>query len=761
MRLRSGLIKSLVALAALLTAFCVYLDAQIVDYFEQHRYQPPARVHARPLLLREGELLSEERLTTELAALGYRFVAGLKEPGEAHREAGEVAFWHRGFRFAEGDEPARRLRLRFAGGRITELRQEDGRDVASVRLEPLEIGSIETRLHEDRQPLAIDQVPQPLIAILLAVEDRRFFDHHGISLWSILRASWANLRAGQVEEGGSTLTQQLVKNLFLSGERSLWRKGVEALMALLLELHYDKSLILETYLNEIYLGQQGPRAIHGVELASRHYFSRPLDQLNLPEMALLVGMIKGPSLYDPFRDPVAARGRRDVVIERLLAERMITPEQATASRNAPLGVRAREFANQHPAYLDLVRRELQHDQVDLKNNINGLRIFTHLDPEIQRQAERALREGIDALERKHALPAGTLNGAVVMAEIDSGQVVAVVGDRQGTFFGFNRALDSRRPIGSLIKPAVYLTALTQPSRYRLDTPLEDQPLRLRDASGRSWSPGNYDQKSHGSVPLYRALANSYNQATVRLGLDLGLPQVIRTLHQLGVEQPIAAYPSLLLGTLERSPLELLQIYQTIAAGGRHVPLHGVGGLTAQQGVPPALPPVSAEQRFDAAEVALLHHGLYAVVTEGTARRLDEQLGIARRVIGKTGTTNDQRDSWFAGFDGRYVAVVWLGRDDNQPMPLTGATGALEVTARLYGAIDSRPWRWSAPAGVQMAAIQTAAGCRELPFVSGSEPVQSGCGVGSRLGATAGEAAQSSQSTVKGTLKSWFNRLLGR
>jgi penicillin-binding protein 1B len=715
--------------------YITYLSHEVRVKFEGKRWALPARVYAQPLELYAGAAVTPRQLQDELTALGYRPVRAPRQGGQWSRNGSRWLVHTRDFLFWDGAEPARTLALHFTGNQLSALNDAaTGRPLDIVRLEPREIGSIYPAQREDRVLVRRDQLPDALVNGLLAVEDRKFYHHHGIDPQGIARAMLANLRAGRTVQGGSTLTQQLAKNFFLTQERTLWRKFNEALIALILEARYQKDEILEAYANEIYLGQDGPRAIHGFGLAAHFYFSRPLRELRLPEIALLVGLVKGASYYNPRRHPARAKARRDLVLTVMVKQGMLDPKLAAQAKAAPLGVteRGKRGSASYPDFVDLVRRQLRRDYREEDLTSEGLRIFTTLDPRAQRQAERVLADQLKRLERRRDIRTGTLEGAVVLVTPQSGEVSALVGGRQAGFAGFNRALDAVRPIGSLVKPAVYLTALGNPDRYTLVTPLDDAPIQLRDERGQLWTPQNYDQTSHGTVPLYSALAHSYNQATVRLGMELGMASVIDTLRALGVERPMKPYPALLLGSLSLSPLEVAQMYQTLSAGGFRAPLRAIREVLDNSGQPLHRYPVEVVKAADPASVYLLDRNLEEVARQGTARNLASYLP-GTVVAGKTGTTNGLRDSWFAGFTGDRVGVVWVGRDDNQPTGLTGSHGALPVWGRLMAALGAQPLSLTMPDGVESAWVSAdtgllsdefCSGAVEFPFIVGSEPTSS-------------------------------------
>lgn len=729
----------LVALAVPASAYVLYLDNTVRAQFEGKRWALPARVYARPLELFEGMRLAPETLAAELTDLGYVSAKSSERPGTYTSLEDGFRFVTRAFNFWDTVELSLPVRVQFEGGQLAKLEHGgNGRALSLVRLQPLLIGSIYPAHNEDRVLVQLKEVPPMLIQALIAMEDQRYYQHHGIDPLSIARAFWANLRAGGIVQGGSTLSQQLVKNFYLTSDRTFTRKINEAIMALLLDAHYSKDEILEAYLNEIFLGQEGARAIHGFGLASHFYFGRPLNELELSQLALLVGLVPGASYYDPRRYPERVLARRNIVLNTLAARNVINTEEAQSAMSAPLGVTAKAPAGSspYPAFLDLVRRQLQRDYQEQDLTSEGLQIFTTLDPRVQDSVERALAAHSGELEKQNELPAGQLQGAAIITNSGNGEILAVAGGREARFSGFNRALDARRPIGSLVKPAVYLAALARPEQYTLATLLDDGPVTVKNPGGRPWTPQNYDRQSHGYVPLHTALAKSYNLSTAHLGLALGVPEVLATLQHLGITREFPAYPSSLLGAIDLSPLEVTQMYHTLASGGFRVPLRAIRDVLTSRGEPLQRYELSMKQAFDPAPVFLLTTAMQEVVQSGTARSLYQQIPETLAVAGKTGTTDDLRDSWFAGFSGEHVAVVWLGRDNNLPTGLTGSSGALKVWGNIMQHIDTRPLRPSRPPDIEYVRISAGTQqridneCRDaihgpvidLPFIKGSAPI---------------------------------------
>ena len=710
-----------------LAGLTIYLDAVVQEKFSGKRWAVPAKVFARPLELYAGQQLSRDDFLTELSALGYRKVSGISQPGQMSVAAGRVDVYTRGFQSFEGSEPAQRISVRFDGRQVSGL--SGSGDVVMARLEPLMIGGIYPAHNEDRILVRLDQAPPYLVEALVAVEDREYFQHFGVSPKGIARAAYVNFTAGGVVQGGSTLTQQLVKNFYLSSERSLVRKGTEAIMAILLELHYSKEEILEAYLNEVFLGQDGRRAVHGFGLASQYYFAQPLHELQLHQVALLVGMVKGPSLYNPRRQPERAKKRRDLVIQMLQEQGVISSEQAVAAIGQPLDVTVRGSLadSSYPAFMDLVRRQLREDYMDEDLTSEGLRIFTSFDPLLQSKAEKAVADSLKSLGAR----ADEMEAAMVVTGAQTGEILALVGGRNPRFSGFNRALDASRPIGSLVKPAVYLAALEQPERYSLITPVDDSPITLTAEPGKTWSPQNYSRQSHGIVPLHEALSRSYNQATVRLGMEVGVDRVLNTIERMGVRHDWPAYPAMLLGSGAMTPMQVTDMYQTMANGGFNTPLRAIRNVLTADGEQLRRYPFEVQQQFDSATIFLIQEAMSRVMAEGTGRSAYNRIPSSVRLAGKTGTTNDLRDSWFAGFSDDLVAVAWLGRDDNGQTRLTGATGALRVWTAFMAEAHPRSLSDVPPEGIVYAWVDRLTGegsdpsCPDtvrVPFRHGFEPL---------------------------------------
>ncbi|WP_160151446.1 penicillin-binding protein 1B [Microbulbifer sp. ALW1] len=685
----------------LLAGYMVWLDVQLRERLDSRQYQLPARVYARPLVLHSGMVMRPDELESEFAALNYKKVPAVEEPGQWQRDGMEYLVWRRDFIHADKREAAAKVRFRLRNDELTGLRDEAGGSLKEFRLDAAPIGTL-LGGGDDRTPVRVEEIPPLLGATLIAVEDQDFVHHFGVSPRGIARAMVANFKAGGVVQGGSTITQQLVKNIFFDHKPSLWRKFNEALMAILMEVHYDKAYILQEYINEVWLGQQGSRAIYGFGLASEFYFQKPLAQLEPHQIALLVGLAKGASYYNPWRNPERALERRNTVLDVMLEQKLVTQEQYDRLRKKPLEVAAAGAAaqNPYPAFTERLLEELRPYYSVEELRTAGLRVYTTLSPSVQQLAEDAISQGADKLEKDRGIKADSLQGATVILENVSGNVLAMVGDRRPHYPGFNRALEARRQVGSLIKPAVYLTALERTHEYNLGTLIDDAPIREVTQDGQVWMPANFNNRSHGQVPLYVALSRSYNQATARLGLELGIENVRQTIRRLGVQASLPRLPSLFLGAVEMTPFEVAGMYQTFANGGEHVEPRTLLAVSDADGNQVQRFRPKSNRGVDEVPIYLLRYGMEQVMREGTGKSAYRRLPNSVPFAGKTGTTNNYRDSWFAGFSPGVTAVVWLGRDDNERTSLTGATGALSVWTEIMRKLPHRHGRIQAPRGVE-------------------------------------------------------------
>ncbi|RPA64213.1 penicillin-binding protein 1B [Shewanella frigidimarina] len=661
---------------AVVSFYAIYLDQIIAQKFEGQKWHLPAQVFSRSMALYPGAAVNHPQLMAELKLLGYRKVSNPRQVGEFSASSTRIELWRRPFLHPEGNQAEQRVMISFDSEGVSSVkRMSDKRELAVFHLEPVLLDRIIAGDGEDRLFVRTPEMPSMIIDALILVEDRSFYDHFGVNPLAIARAAVVNITAGRTVQGGSTLTQQLAKNFFLSSERSIVRKVREAIMALIIDFRYSKDEILEAYLNEVYMGQDKARGVHGMGLASQFYFGRPIGELTVSQQAFLVAVIKGPSYYNPWRYPERAQERRDLVLRLLMENDKLTVAQYKAAAESPIGLRsAKKSVHQKlPAFFAVVKQELRDRYGDSLLKQSGVKVYTTLDPMAQEAAEKAVLSTMASLDKR----AKNVQVGMVVTDKYTGGIAAMVGDKQPSYEGFNRAVEIRRPIGSLIKPFVYASALRQADRFTLATPVEDKPITLKNEQGKTWSPKNVDKKFSGQVPLLNAFKDSMNVPTVNVGLAVGVEKVAATLKKSGWEDDISPYPSMLLGAVNGSPLMVAQVYQTIADEGRYRKLSSITAVLDSQNQALEVSRVPSSMAIDPATDYLVQYAMNQVVRNGTAKRL----GVAFpgvRLAGKTGTSNDSRDSWFAGFDERNVAAIWVGQDDNSKTGLYGSSGAMAV-----------------------------------------------------------------------------------
>jgi penicillin-binding protein 1B len=691
-------------------AFSVYLikiDNVVRAKFEGQRWDIPAKVFARPMEIFTNAPVSQDDMQEELKMLGYKNAESYAKTGSYVTSGNEMYVHTRGFDFGDSLEPEQVLKISFGKDTVTDVSATKPSSNGIARLEPLLIGGIYPQHNEDRVLIKLKNVPKPLIEALIATEDRNFYHHHGVSVRGTARAIVSNVTGGK-RQGGSTLTQQLVKNFYLSPEKTLKRKVNEALMALLIELHYDKDEILEAYLNEVNLGQNGNYSINGYGLASQFYFGLPLRELNIAQQAYLVGLVQGPTLYNPWRNPEAAIKRRNIVLNNMLVMGYLTQQQYEIESARPLNVIAKPTLGpaRFPDFLDIVRRQLrtEYQESDLTNQ--GLKIFTTLDPLAQTRTQNSFKETVARLSNANPSRLKELQGAVLITHPENGELVAAVGSTQD-FTGFNRTVDAKRQVGSLLKPVIYLSAI-ESGRYNWASPIEDSAISIQ-SEGKAWTPKNYSGGEHGVVPMVQALSQSYNLAAVRLGQEFGISTFINHLKKFGVTSNIPSYPSIYLGAVDMSPMDVMSIYGNFATGGFKYPVKSIRSVVDNNGHTLERYSLSVQPTIDPAAAYVLNYGLQQVMNSGTGRSAYSTLPTSLELAGKSGTTNDTRDSWFAGYAGNYAAVVWLGLDDNKITGLTGSSGALPVWINVMKQLRLKPVNLRQPADVQWHWLDSATG----------------------------------------------------
>ncbi len=731
--LLSALVPVLAAGGVVLFFYVGYLDFTVREQFEGKRWSIPARVYASPVELYTGAAMDSKDFEDLLVQLHYRQDRQLDGEGVYYHQGNLIQVKTRSFNFGDTPQESRAITVNFAGNSITSiLDNTNQQEIAIVRMDPVQIGSFYPTRKEDRILLKLAETPERLLQGLFSTEDHDFYQHFGLSPKGIIRAMWANFKAGGLVQGGSTITQQLVKNFFLTSERSLMRKVNEALMALILEYRYSKDEILEAYLNEIFLGQDGASAVHGFGLASEFYFGQSIKNLDLAQTASLVALVRGPSYYDPRRNPERHLERRNLVLDSMVEQNYISADEANLAKRDPISVAAvtHRSANRYPDFIDLVRRQLKQEYKEEDLTSEGLRIVTTLDTRVQDTLQSAIARKLQQLEKSPK--SRELESASIVTRRDNGEIVALVGGRDASTTGFNRALDAVRPIGSLIKPLVYLTALQYPDRYTIATPVSDTEFEIEAEKGKMWSPKNYDNHEHGIVPFHTALANSYNMATVRIGMDVGLARIASTLKEMGVSRPVDLFPSFLLGAQPLTPLEVAQVYQTLAGDGFATPLRSIRAVNDAQGKALQSYPFTVRQAVDPGATYITNTILQEVMHSGTGKSAYNVMPAEMGLAGKTGTTNGLRDSWFAGYSGDFLSVVWIGRDDNNPTGLTGATGALQIWNELMRQISHQAVHLIPPDTIEMKWIDNHTGllttencpsAQLMPFSEGSGPTE--------------------------------------
>lgn len=712
-----------------LVPYTLVLNHSVQERFNDLVFSVPTRVYARPLPLKAGEPMTAKALELELTFAGYRNDKEGKAPGSWAKDGSRFVISSRGYAGPWGGELPRRVRVTLGARDVASVEDMQGRAVKLAHLDPARIATLYGASQEERRIVALKNLPPLLLTGLQAVEDRNFNSNIGIDLGAIARAAWADLRAGRIVQGGSTLTQQLVRNLFLDRSQTLMRKFNEALLAILIKTHYSKARILDAYVNEVFLGQRGNQAVHGFAAAAEFYFGRRVQELRPQEVAMLVGLVRGPSYYDPRKYPERALARRNQVLTVFNKTGLLDDAATMRAQAAPLGVtgKANLPHDRFPAFMDLVRAQIQRDFSDEQLRGGSLSIFTTLDPVAQLYTEQGIAATLKGLGKR----GDPLQAAAVVTNPGTGQVLAMVGSRHPDQPGFNRALDTQRPIGSVIKPLVYLVALSQPSRWSLASIISDAPVNMKQPDGSVWSPENDDHKTHGNVFLVDALVKSWNLATVHLGLAIGVQRVQSFLKSFGLEH-VNPNPSLLLGAIDLSPAQVAYLYQFIASGGHALPLVAVRGVTDDKGETVRRYSVRSGDDEYKLPIKLVTYAMQEVAVRGTASVIQRDGLGWLHAAGKTGTSDKQRDSWFVGFTGDRLGVFWMGRDDNKPTGLWGASGSLVAWRHLFARMPSRPlplpsnlgdgitYVWIDPQSGERTKPQCK-GARHLPFIAGTEP----------------------------------------
>ena len=665
------------------------LEDTVTEKFEKPFSSFPSKIYSDSYLLYVGISVKLDDLIEKLRRLGY-FESSTtpKRKGEYHlvRQSALEVFLH-DFDFPTERREGMPVRMSLQGTMVARIENlATGKDLFDLELEPELVTGLYERIWQERKVVKLGDVPPLLVKAILAVEDERFYSHNGIDPIGIMRAMWVNFRSMSFQQGGSTLTQQLMKNFFLTDERTLSRKIPEAVMALIAERKYSKETILQNYLNEIYLGQRGSQGIFGISEAAQFYFSKQLSDLTVAESALLAGLIRAPNRLSPYRSTDSATKRRNVVLAKMLDDRIITSKQYDAAVREKLPDRALvKVTNDAPFYVDYLRRELDENYSHAVLTKDGLRIFSSLDLQLQRKAERALVEGLKKLEATH--PAlrrkgdnDSLEGAIVVVRPQTGEIKAMVGGRNYQKSQFNRVFQAKRQPGSIFKPFVFLAALTYGGqsgvKYTPETIVNDSQFTW-NYDGKEWQPNNYNNEYFGAVTFRRALESSLNSATGRVAQDVGIRRVREIAKRLGIQSALPGVPSLALGSAEVTPLEVAVAFSTIANGGVRTQPLAVKVVMDQSTQPLEKRDVRVEQVINPQLAHLMNYMLKGVLDRGTATGA-RRMGFTRPAAGKTGTTNDYKDAWFVGYTPDLLAVVWVGFDGQSKLNLSGAEAALPI-----------------------------------------------------------------------------------
>lgn len=706
-----------------------YLEGVVTAKFEGRKWKFPSKIYSDTTLIYPGMTLNIDDLVKKLSRLGYRVTQGVpRSSGEYRisRKDGFVEVYRHDFDYPLGPFKGFPVRLTFGSNTAAKIHHmETGAEIFSMELEPELVTGFYDSVWEERRLVTLSEVPPLLVRAILSIEDERFYHHWGIDPLAIMRAFFVNVSRGGIVQGGSTLTQQLMKNFFLDSKRSIKRKVKEALMAIVTERKYSKDEILENYLNEIYLGQKGTRGVFGVWEAAQFYFAKEPGQLSVGEMALLAGLIKAPNRYSPHQRVKAATRRRNIVLARMFEEGFIT--RAQYEKGLREVIRPREFvklANDAPFYVDFLRRELAEDYSSEVLTAEGLRIFTSLDLNLQRMAESSLREGLEALEKRypHLLKTGEedrLEGAIVVIKPQTGEIKAMVGGRDYQQSQFNRVVQAKRQPGSIFKPFVYLAALVYGSEDKEEkfTPLsfvEDSPFTW-SYEGKEWKPENYQEAYYGIVTFRQALEKSLNTATARIAKRVGIQHVRDMAHRLGIDSPMPLLPSLALGSVEVTPLEISRAFSTLANNGVRTNLLAVKHVIDKQGRVLEKRDIRVKKVISPQVAFMINHILKGVLDRGTGRGARWR-GFNRPAAGKTGTTNDTRDAWFGGYTPDLLAVVWVGFDKESELGLSGGQAALPIwTAFMKRATAGTPVTdFRPPPGIEMVEVDPLSGYLATP-----------------------------------------------
>ena len=650
-----------------------YLQFIVNNLFVEYNWSIPSVIYAQELNLYNGKSLKADEVLFHLSVLGYKNKSKANKIGEYSYKNRRFEIKTKGFKYLDKNDKPSYVSFALSKDKVINL----NRSIA--RLEPLLIGQFYNKTLENRQPIPLNQIPNTMVKGLQAIEDRSFKHHSGVDVFGIIRAMVRNLFAGKIVQGGSTITQQLIKNRFHYDSKSWLRKANEAVSALMLEKKFNKGQILESYFNEIYWGQKGSYAIHGISQAAQLYYSKIPGQLTIAEQALLIGIVKGPSWFHPVKQKTRALTRRNSVLNTWYETSVINKKQWQKAKSTNVDVKINtSFANrQYQDFIDVVNQQLSQSFSSGQLNRQGLKIFTTINPYIQRQLADTLQNETDKLGRN-------LQSAAVVSNAQTGNILAIKGSKTDTAF-FNRAKLSKRQIGSLIKPFVYLAAYESLPDFDLSTLINDSPLKIKTKTGEYWQPKNYDNKSMGLIDARSALIKSRNQATVDLGIKIGVQSFVSFLKKVGLNINRSKHPSVFLGATELTPLEVTNLFLLFSSSNQQSQLLAVKYITDNDNNLLGKIKKSHNLQVQSSSVSQINSALHQVTTQGTAAKLSTYYHF-KDLYGKTGTTNQGKNSWYVGYNKDLLATFWVGKDNNTPTKLSGSSGALILWAHWYRGI---------------------------------------------------------------------------
>jgi penicillin-binding protein 1B len=710
------------------------LQDEVVTRFSQKHWNIPSRIYSDSTVIYPGQTLKDLGFFERLARLNYHHVDPGKvvERGEYSYDfkTGKLVIFLHNFAYPYRNFPGEIVQIGISRNEvIQDMNDPDTRKpIYSMELEPELLTGIFEGDWQQRRLVPLNQIPPAFIDAILAAEDHRFYDHHGFDFVRTAKAGWIDLTSHHARiQGGSTLTQQLMKNFFLTPERSFKRKVKELIMAYITETKYSKDEILENYINDIYLGQRGQEGIYGIWEASEYYFSKEPRDLSIGEMASIAGMISSPNRLNPMRHPDLAKVRRDEVLASMLQFGYISQPAYEAARAEPMHPRETfTETNDAPYFIDYVKKELEDRYPSSVLTQEGLRIFTTLDVHADKLGEVAIDQNIADLEAKHPKlrrreEKEELEECLVSLEPGSGKIRAMIGGRNYQRSQFNRVTQSKRQPGSAFKIVTYAAAFDEtlsggPEKFLPTSYVDDAQWTWNYADNMSWTPNNYKDRYFGHVPLEFALQESLNAAAARIAYTIGLDRVVAMGKKLGFGD-LPMYPAIVLGGIEVSPLQLAEAYSIIASDGMDVHPYAVTAVIDQNGKVMEGHELQAEQRISPQLAYMMQFMLEQVMVGHGTGAGARTMGFRRPAAGKTGTTNDAKDAWFAGFTPNLLTVVWTGFDQKEVLGLTGAQASLPAwTNFMKAATASRPaLGFVMPPGLVQEAVDPTTGYKATPF----------------------------------------------